>query len=61
MNTMRIFLMMGIFVACIGIAYIADAPYRKQVQEFTKKCHEQHGVVVQEHDTKNLLCFPADF
>lgn len=56
----QISLMVIILVACIGISYMADAPYRKQVKEFTEKCHAAKGVVIEEHGTKNLLCFPAD-
>lgn len=60
MYTKRIILTFIIGWAAIGMVYIADAPYRKQVKEFTEKCHEQKGVVIEEHDTKNVLCFPAD-
>jgi|LakMenE01Jun11ns_1017448.scaffolds.fasta_scaffold7206843_1 hypothetical protein len=61
MTIKRIVLTIVIGIVAVGLAIIADAPYRKQVKEFTSKCHEHKGVVVQEHGTKNLLCFPADF
>lgn len=59
MNKQYMFVII-VTILVIGIGYLADAPYRKLVAEFTKKCHEQNGVVVAEYDTKNLLCFPAD-
>lgn len=34
--------------------------YSKQEKEFTKTCHDQGGVVVEEHGTDDLLCFPAN-
>lgn len=61
MHIKRIVLTIVIGIVVVGLAFIADAPYRKQVKEFTATCHEHKGVVVQEYDTKNLLCFPADF
>jgi hypothetical protein len=53
----------SIFIAVVllvGGYFLEVAPYRKQVAEFTESCHKQHGVVVEEHGTDNLLCFPTD-
>lgn len=60
MNSNRFILSGIVAIMIIGFAYMADAPYRKQVKEFTETCHKNKGVVIQEHDTKNLLCFPSD-
>ena len=55
------FFSLTVIVITVAVgAYLLDAPYRKQVAEFTTKCHENHGVVIEEHGTKNLLCFPTD-
>lgn len=43
-----------------GGSYALDAPYRKQVNEFTEKCHKEYGAVIQEYNSRNLLCFPTD-
>jgi uncharacterized membrane protein YqgA involved in biofilm formation len=34
--------------------------FKLQADKFTKECHAQKGVVIEEYDTGNLLCFPAD-
>jgi len=60
MNIKLIILMGSIAAVLALLSYVADIPYRKQVKEFTEKCHTQKGVVIEEHGTKNLLCFPSD-
>ena len=60
MNIKRIILAIIIGISIAILNFVANAPYRKQVKEFTENCHKQHGVVIEEHDTKNLLCFPSD-
>jgi hypothetical protein len=57
---LKFFSLTVIVITCVTGAYLLDEPYRKQVAEFTEKCHKEHGVVIQEHNTKNLLCFPSD-
>ena len=32
----------------------------EQEKKFTEQCHSEHGVVIEEHATDNLLCFPTD-
>lgn len=56
----KLIILAAVTIFAGSATYGLDAPYRKQVKEFTAKCHEEKGVVVEEHDTRNLLCFPAN-
>lgn len=50
-------------VVVIGISFVVlvqQSEYAKQEKAFTAKCHEEGGVVVEEHGTADLLCFPVD-
>ena len=47
----------------IGAGYgisVVFSQISEQEKVFTNKCHEEGGVVVEEHGTNDLLCFPTD-
>lgn len=45
----------------IGVVFAVNHfEYSKQADQFVRKCHSEKGVVIEEYDTDNLLCFPAD-
>lgn len=57
------FLMIAILVAAIfGFIVILDVAQKQGEfeKQFTEQCHKEGGVVVEEHNTGDLLCFPTD-